>query len=686
MRSQAPRARRPPGPDRRASAATARRRSRPRPATRTRSAAAGAPDPPARPPCSAARRRPRRRRGPADGRVEAVEDAAQATRDEPVRAVGDSASTTLRSAARTARRARPTPPPCAPRAAHAPPQDRRRATGELPRTVRLSSSTGSARALRSPGPEGRAQLVELLTERGRVVQRRRRQEVGNESPAGCVASSGSRSSALPPSAPHGATADGSGGNVVDEGPHRQMRFQGRRPGEANGEQVGIPAEHEPSARLKIRAGADLWARPLPRMLPTMTASPPRRPRSSLSRRAPRGRVPGALHRLPASLTGSVVSAVALMVLVYQRTGSSLLASLTFALGFTPYLVSGALLSAVVDRIPLRRLLVGCDLACAALVAAMAIPGLPVPACSWRCSRVGTRVEPLGRRARRAPARRSSPRRRTSRPARSSGSPAQSAQIVGNAVGGALLIVLSPRGAILIDAASFLVSAASSGSACGTRAVLDPAERPTLLRDSLQGLRAVFARRPLRGSAARLARPHVRGRARGARGAVCLRPRRPGGAGRLVAGGDPAGVVIGDLVGVWTLSPQTQRRLVGPLAAASSCRSSSSSPTRASRCLAAARALRARGRLQSRLRCAVPPRGAGPAARPRDGDQHLRVDRASGLRLRRRRRLAEIVPPTSRSRSPASPASSSWRSSARVERPRLRGEPANSGAVAQHPPD
>ena len=31
-----------------------------------------------------------------------------------------------------------------------------------------------------------------------------------------------------------------------------------------------------------------------------------------------------------SLTGSVVSAVALMVLVYERTGSSLLASLTFA--------------------------------------------------------------------------------------------------------------------------------------------------------------------------------------------------------------------------------------------------------------------------------------------------------------------------------------------------------------------
>ena len=62
-----------------------------------------------------------------------------------------------------------------------------------------------------------------------------------------------------------------------------------------------------------------------------------------------------------------------MVLVFERTGSPLLASLTFALGFLPYLVSGALLSAVVDRMPLRRLLVGCDLVCAGLVGVMAAP-------------------------------------------------------------------------------------------------------------------------------------------------------------------------------------------------------------------------------------------------------------------------------------------------------------------------
>src|SRR5262249_57367717 len=57
--------------------------------------------------------------------------------------------------------------------------------------------------------------------------------------------------------------------------------------------------------------------------------------------------------------------------------SPFLASLTFALAFAPYFVSGALLSATVDRFPIRRLLVGCDVASACLVATMAVRSLPI---------------------------------------------------------------------------------------------------------------------------------------------------------------------------------------------------------------------------------------------------------------------------------------------------------------------
>jgi MFS family permease len=268
-----------------------------------------------------------------------------------------------------------------------------------------------------------------------------------------------------------------------------------------------------------------------------------------------------------SLTGSVVSAVALTVLVYQRTSSPLLASLTFALGFLPYLVSGALLSAVVDRVPLRRLLVTCDLASCALVAVMAAPGMPVPALLLLLVAVGT-VTSLSGGARSAalpvvvPEAAFIPARSLFRIA------AQSAQIVGNAVGGALLIVVSPRGAILIDAASFLVSAGLMRAGLRRRPrMLDRPEQPALLRDSLQGLRAVLGCAPLRRllllgwlvptcavAPEALAAPYVS--SLGGRSALV--------GWWLMA--IPAGVVAGDLIGVWRLTARDQRRLVGPLAA------------------------------------------------------------------------------------------------------------------------
>ena len=269
-----------------------------------------------------------------------------------------------------------------------------------------------------------------------------------------------------------------------------------------------------------------------------------------------------------SLTGSVVSAVALMVLVFERTGSPLLASLTFALGFLPYLVSGALLSAVVDRMPLRRLLVGCDLVCAGLVGVMAAPGVPVPLLLVLLLAVGT-VSSLSGGGRSA----ALPQIVSEAayiPARSLFRIAgQSAQIVGNAAGGALLVVLPPRGAILIDAGSFLVSAALMRAGVRQRErMLDPSGGPTLLRDSLRGVRAVLGSEPLRRllllgwlvptfavAPEALAAPYVAGI--GGRAALV--------GWWLVA--LPVGVVVGDLVGIWVLSATVQRRLVVPLAAA-----------------------------------------------------------------------------------------------------------------------
>jgi hypothetical protein len=196
-----------------------------------------------------------------------------------------------------------------------------------------------------------------------------------------------------------------------------------------------------------------------------------------------------------SLLGTIVATVALTVLVYARTGSSALAALTFTLMFVPYLLAGGLLNALVDRRPPRRLMVVCDLASAALIAAMALPSIPIAAMLALLTLVSL-LSPISAGARNAllptivgpdayvPAR--SLFRLV----------AQSGQVVGNALGGLLLIAVAPRHALLIDAASFAASALVVRFGTHKRAPTATAAT-TLLSDSLKGIKDVFAHATVR---------------------------------------------------------------------------------------------------------------------------------------------------------------------------------------------
>ncbi|GHA74174.1 MFS transporter [Streptomyces termitum] len=159
-----------------------------------------------------------------------------------------------------------------------------------------------------------------------------------------------------------------------------------------------------------------------------------------------------------SLLGLVVSEIALTVLVYDLTRSPLLSSLTFALGFLPYLLGGTLLAGLADRYPPRRVLVVCDLVCAACVGLMVVPATPVAGLlALRCAAAavapvfqGTRLATLadvlgdgdlfvlGRSLLRIVS--------------------QTALLAGFGVGGVLLTVVPARGAIALTAATFLLSA------------------------------------------------------------------------------------------------------------------------------------------------------------------------------------------------------------------------------------
>jgi hypothetical protein len=274
-----------------------------------------------------------------------------------------------------------------------------------------------------------------------------------------------------------------------------------------------------------------------------------------------------------SMLGDVVAAIALAVLVYQQTSSPLLSSLTFALGFLPYLLGGTLLSSIADRFPARPALVCCNLASAALAALMAIPGMPVPALLALLVPLGT-IAPVFEGSRAA----SLPEVLGDGDGYVLGRSllrmvAQGTQVGGFAVGGALLAVVTPRAALLGDAASFLVSAALLR--LGTRkrpaplAAAGPARgRGRIARDSLAGLGLVLGAprvRPLlllrwlppafAVAPEALAVPYAAGMGKGTVAAGLL----------LSAG--PVGTIAGEILAGVLLDRAWRDRLLLPLAAA-----------------------------------------------------------------------------------------------------------------------
>ena len=191
------------------------------------------------------------------------------------------------------------------------------------------------------------------------------------------------------------------------------------------------------------------------------------------------------------MLGNIVADVALTVLVYQRTRSPALAAATMSLSFLPYLLGGALLSSAAARWRTRRTLIVCDLASAGIVAAMSLIRLPVVALLALVFALGL-IAPVFGGVRAATFAQVLPPGAAYVLGRSVlRLVAQGAQVAGFAIGGLLLIVVSPRGALLIDAASFVLSAVILRSA--TRERHPTSERElSVVHESMRNLRDVFA--------------------------------------------------------------------------------------------------------------------------------------------------------------------------------------------------
>jgi MFS family permease len=268
-----------------------------------------------------------------------------------------------------------------------------------------------------------------------------------------------------------------------------------------------------------------------------------------------------------SVAGDQLARVALSLLVFDRTHSAALTALTYALTFLPDLIGGPLLSGLADRYRRRELMVVTDLARAALVGLMAIPGMPIAVLAVLLVAVQLLASPFNA-------------------ARAAVLPSilegdrfvvgqgiinityQLAQLTGFVAGGIIVKFTGPSVALAIDAATFLVSGLLVRLGLVNRSVpaAGPAPRTTLA-SLRRGARLVWRDRILRVLVviACLSGFYVIPEGLAVPYADEL------GGGAIVAGllfaAQPAGTVLGMLMLTRLVSPAIRLQLLGPLAVA-----------------------------------------------------------------------------------------------------------------------
>jgi MFS family permease len=159
-----------------------------------------------------------------------------------------------------------------------------------------------------------------------------------------------------------------------------------------------------------------------------------------------------------SVLGDQVARLAVAYLVYERSGSPLAAAATYAVSYLTWLVGGPLLSALPDRHSRRGVMIACDVARMLLVAALALPGLPLWVFFLVLAVVGLLAPPFDS-ARSALVADILEGEQYVVGNALSNAVAQAGQVAGFVAGGALVAAIGVQGALLADAVTFAISAA-----------------------------------------------------------------------------------------------------------------------------------------------------------------------------------------------------------------------------------
>lgn len=266
-----------------------------------------------------------------------------------------------------------------------------------------------------------------------------------------------------------------------------------------------------------------------------------------------------------STLGDQFARVALAVLVFDRTSSPGLTTLTYALTYLPDLIAGPLLSGLADRHPRRAVMVSADLVRACLVALMAVPGTPFVLLCALLVLVQLLNAPFSAaRAATLPVALTGDRYVAGSAVSNMAN--QLAQLVGFAAGGAVVTWTGAGSALLLDSASFLLSAALIAGGVQRRPVpVAPGHRPPWWGSVRAGAVLVWGDRRLRAlvtlacvsgfyiTAEGLAVPYAHEIGGGA-----------GAAGLLLAAA-PAGTAAGMLLLGRLVPPSTRLRWMAPMA-------------------------------------------------------------------------------------------------------------------------
>lgn len=257
------------------------------------------------------------------------------------------------------------------------------------------------------------------------------------------------------------------------------------------------------------------------------------------------------------------------MLVYQRTDSALLSAITFAISYLPWVLGGPVLAALADRLPRHRVLIASDVVRAVLVAGMAVPGLPLWVLLALLLLVSVCAPPFEA-ARSALMADVLEGDRYAVATSLTGITLQLSQLIGFLLGGALLVALSPSAALLIDAATFAVSAVwlTAGLKRRPAPMLsgDGGEVRSIWRDTGSGLRFIAGRPQLLAIVGLLWVGALFINApEGIATPLALQLEGTAAATGLLLAANPAGAVVGGLLVGRLCPPRLRERLLAPLA-------------------------------------------------------------------------------------------------------------------------